>query len=114
MTIITNMTQDYFANCYRKGLGVLLVGFFRGQKGQDMVQRQAYALEESATGKDLRTDIPLPQCLRRGMRISMSMIFERSELIVGACPRCRAITNAPEGVDIQWYVKLPTTSWRAP
>ncbi len=69
-----------------------------------MVQRQEYALEESATGRDLQTELPLHRCLRRGMKIYMSMLFYDNRVVVAACPRCHVVTNAPEAVSIQWCV----------
>jgi len=67
-----------------------------------MVLRQEYALEESASGRDLNTELPLHRCLRRGMKINMSMIFQTTEIIVGACPRCHTVTDAQEDVTVQW------------
>ncbi|KAM3461342.1 hypothetical protein NHJ6243_005126 [Beauveria neobassiana] len=55
-------------------LNSLLVGLFQGKKGQDMVRRQAYALEESASGRDISSDRPLSQFLRRGMKINMNAL----------------------------------------
>ncbi len=68
-----------------------------------MIRRGQYALEETATGKDLDITVPLYHCLRRGMKLYMSMIFYDDEAVVGACPRCHATTDAPGGVTIQWY-----------
>lgn len=70
-----------------------------------MVQRQQYALEESATGRDLSMKVPLYHCLRRGMVIHMSMIFQNTELLIGACPRCQTVTDAAEETNVQWYVE---------
>ncbi|KAK3186295.1 hypothetical protein K4F52_004833 [Lecanicillium sp. MT-2017a] len=74
------------------------------QKGQDMVRRQEYKLEESATGTDLDTDMPLHRCLRRGMKIHMSMLFYDNKVVAGECPRCHTVTDAPEAGSMQWYV----------
>ncbi|KAJ4147159.1 hypothetical protein LMH87_001704 [Akanthomyces muscarius] len=93
-------------------LNGLLIGKFKGLKGEDMVSRNEYALEESATGKDLNTGVPLHRCLRRGMRVYMSMIFYDAEVVAGACPRCHAETDAPEGVSIQCPVSDCGMSFR--
>lgn len=87
-------------------LNGLLAGYFKDHKGHDMVQRQDYALEESTTGRDLNTSLPLRRSLRRGMKINMSMIFYGTEVVVGACPRCHTVTDAPEDVNVQWYVHV--------
>lgn len=104
----------------------LLNGSFKGQKGHEMVVRREYALEESASGKDLDSAQPLHLCLRRGMKINMSMIFQAAEMVLGACPRCGTESNASEGVTVQcpkrdcgmWFgmqktnsKKLFTQSW---
>ncbi|KAI8719316.1 hypothetical protein NCS52_00712200 [Fusarium sp. LHS14.1] len=61
---------------------------FEGQNGHDMVIRRAYALEESVSGKDLDTGRPLRICLRRGMRIHMSMTAaDTPEGVTVQCPR---------------------------
>lgn len=67
-----------------------------------MVLREEYALEESASGRDLNTELPLHRSLRRGMKINMSMIFQSTEIIVGVCPRCHTETDAPEDVNVKW------------
>ncbi|EXU97164.1 hypothetical protein X797_009783 [Metarhizium robertsii] len=85
-------------------LNGLLAGYFKGHKGHDMVQRQDYALEESTTGRDLNTSLPLRRSLRRGMKINMSMIFYGTEVVVGACPRCHTVTDAPEDVNVQCQI----------
>ncbi|KID65919.1 hypothetical protein MAN_05578, partial [Metarhizium hybridum] len=82
-------------------LNGLLAGYFKGHKGHDMVQRQDYALEEGTTGRDLNTSLPLRRSLRRGMKINMSMIFYGTEVVVGACPRCHTVADAPEDVNVQ-------------
>ncbi|KAJ3534678.1 hypothetical protein NM208_g7444 [Fusarium decemcellulare] len=82
-------------------LYALLSCHFKGQNGHDMVMRREYALEESASGKDLDTERPLHLCLRRGMRINMSMIFQTAAPLSGSCPRCMTETNAPENVTVQ-------------
>lgn len=69
-----------------------------------MVQRQQYALEESVSGRDISSAVPLSQCLRRGMKINMSMIFHEDKLVAGGCPRCHTVVDALEGVNVVWYV----------
>ena len=69
-----------------------------------MVQRKDYTLEEGSTGRDLNKDLPLYCCLRRGMKVYMSMIFQSTEVVVGACPRCHTVTDSPQDVNIQWYM----------
>lgn len=71
-----------------------------------MIRRRAYALEDSASGKDINTDEPLYHGLRRGMKINMSMVFFENRVVAGVCPRCHAVTDAPEGVSIKWYAAL--------
>ncbi|WAO84146.1 Hypothetical protein NCS54_00135200 [Fusarium falciforme] len=84
-----------------EALYALLSCHFKGQNGHEMVMRREYALEESASGRDLDPERPLHLCLRRGMRINMSMIFQTAERLSGACPRCRTETAAPEGITAQ-------------
>lgn len=68
-----------------------------------MVCRRQYALEEVITGKDLDWGRPLTLCLRRGMRVNMSMKFT-VPLWSRACPRCRRNSEAPKGATIRWLV----------
>ncbi|KAH8202713.1 hypothetical protein TruAng_003089 [Truncatella angustata] len=99
-------------------LGIL----FQSQKGHDMVLKQQFALEEHFSGKDFARDSPLSECVRRGMRIDMSMIFETNIVLLGACPRCREDTDAPENVTIQcktqncgmWFRVLQSKISRTP
>ncbi|KAH7254936.1 hypothetical protein MRS44_016409 [Fusarium solani] len=79
----------------------LLKGHFKGRNGYDMVLNRQYALEESSSGRDLDTNRPLHFCLRRGMKINMSMIFNASTVVTGTCPRCNKVTDVPEDVTVQ-------------
>ncbi|KAF5010875.1 hypothetical protein FDECE_2982 [Fusarium decemcellulare] len=74
---------------------------FKDQDCHGMVMRREYALEDSASGKDLNPDRPLPFCLRRGMKVNMSMIFQTAYAIYGACPRCVTAVHCAEGVTVQ-------------
>lgn len=77
---------------------------FQGTKGAEMVQRSAYALEEGSTGQDLDDAIPLSQSLRRGMRLTMTMVFRSFSgdiVLSGSCPRCESVTGAPEGTTVE-------------
>ncbi|KAK5660897.1 hypothetical protein OQA88_12270 [Cercophora sp. LCS_1] len=75
----------------------LLQDQFRGQKGYLMVCQRQFVLEEDITGKDIAQTQPLGVCLRRGMKISMGMIFT-VDLLSGMCPRCQTMNEAPEGL----------------
>ncbi|RSL94418.1 hypothetical protein CDV31_014332 [Fusarium ambrosium] len=79
----------------------LLTGHFKGRNGYDMVLKREYALEESSSGRDLDRNRPLHFCLRKGMKINMSMIFDAGAVVSGACPRCNMVTNVPEDVTVQ-------------
>ncbi|KAH7146239.1 hypothetical protein EDB81DRAFT_486124 [Dactylonectria macrodidyma] len=79
----------------------LLRDHFKGRKGYDMVLTREYALEDSSSGRDLDTNRPLHFCLRRGMKINMSMVFDAATLVAGACPRCTTATDAAEDVTVQ-------------
>lgn len=82
---------------------MLLEDHFAGQKGHDMVKRRSYALEESVSGKELDRSGPLHHNLRRGMRIKMSMIFDKHKsTTAAACPRCGAQTMSEQGVIVYW------------
>jgi len=67
-----------------------------------MVLRREFALEEHISGKDLDQDLPLTACLRRGMKINMSMVFSDQKIVSTSCPRCSTHTDAPEGDLVQW------------
>lgn len=79
----------------------LLAGQFKGRRGYDMVRSGQYVLEENSSGKDLDQRLPLSVCLRRGMKINMSMVFA-VPLVSGSCPRCGTKTDAPEDVTTRW------------
>ncbi|RSL90954.1 hypothetical protein CEP51_000518 [Fusarium floridanum] len=79
----------------------LLAGHFKGRSGYDMVLKREYALEEGSSGRDLDTNRPLHFCLRKGMKINMSMVFDAATVIAGACPRCNMVADVPEGVTVQ-------------
>lgn len=64
-----------------------------------MVKKRQYALQESASGKDINTDVPLYHGLRRGMQINMSMIFFENRLVVG-------VRDTQKEVTIRWYAAL--------
>ncbi|KAL2674038.1 hypothetical protein Neosp_012484 [[Neocosmospora] mangrovei] len=80
----------------------LLSGHFKGRSGYDMVLKREYILEESSSGRDLDTNRPLHFCLRKGMKINMSMMFNASTVVTGACPRCNMVADRPEDVTVQW------------
>lgn len=81
---------------------MLLETRFKKRKGYDLVVKRQFALEESCSGKDLDQTLPLNACLRRGMKINMSMIFVNVQILKGFCPRCKIETDAPEETTVQW------------
>ncbi len=81
---------------------MLLERRFKKRKGYQKVLRREFALEENCTGKDLDRNMPLTVCLRRGMKINMSMVFTTPNLMQGSCPRCGTATDAPKDITIQW------------
>ncbi|RSL64865.1 hypothetical protein CEP51_013081 [Fusarium floridanum] len=82
-------------------LYLLICWRFEGENGYEMVMRRDYALEESASGRDLDLNRPLHLCLRRGMKINMTMIFQIPKSLSGACPRCMTEIDAPEDITVQ-------------
>ncbi|KAK3349545.1 hypothetical protein B0T25DRAFT_482206 [Lasiosphaeria hispida] len=78
---------------------------FKKKKGYDMVLQRQFALEESCTGNDLDRSCPLKACLRRGMKVDMSMVFATGTVLRGSCPRCKTPIDATEGVTIQCQKK---------
>lgn len=68
-----------------------------------MIVRRQYVLEESCSGKDLDRGIPWTATVRKGMRLSMSMVFTGYGFD-SACPRCNTETSAIAGTNTQWYV----------
>ncbi|KAJ3521381.1 hypothetical protein NM208_g13315 [Fusarium decemcellulare] len=74
---------------------------FKNHNGYEMVTQRRYVLEDSASGRDLRSDWPLSACLRRGMKVNMSMIFQIEKITIGVCPRCKEVTDAVEGITVQ-------------
>ncbi|KAI0005667.1 hypothetical protein F4779DRAFT_597903 [Xylariaceae sp. FL0662B] len=91
----------------------LLEGRFRGGKGHEMVMRGQYVLEDNTTGQDLDKARPLSWCLRRGMKVNMSMVYDL-ETVPWCCPRCHTDLLAPDDKTIQctnkdcglWYHKV--------
>ncbi len=75
---------------------------FKKSKGHDMVLKRHFALEESCSGNDLDKSFPLKSCLRRGMKINMSMIFVEPKILQSSCPRCNTSVDVAEGVTTQW------------
>jgi hypothetical protein len=73
-------------------------------KGQELIQRRQFALEDSSSGLDVNRSLPISVSFRRGMKIDMSMMFSNDDAIEGVCPKCRTPANAPENTTIQWYV----------
>lgn len=81
----------------------LISDWFLNHKGYEMVKKRQYAIQDSATGNDLTNDRPLRFCLRRGMKIEMSMLFESpGRTIYGACPRCFTRIDIRFGVSVVW------------
>ena len=67
-----------------------------------MVTKRLYALEESCSGRDLDQSIPLSACIRRGMKINMSMVFVNAKIIQGICPRCKTAVDSPKDALVNW------------
>ncbi|RSL89111.1 hypothetical protein CEP52_015018 [Fusarium oligoseptatum] len=84
-----------------EALYTLLSCRFKGQNGHEMVLKRLYALEESASGRDLDPNRPLHLCLRRGMKINMAMIFQTTDPLSDACPSCMTEINVSEDVTTQ-------------
>lgn len=97
-----------------QALNVLLAGYFKGKKGETLVRRQQYLLEDGASGEQSNTKVPLYLGLWRGMKVYMTMVFYEDKRATATCPRCRVMTNAPEGVTIQWYVAIRALGWPMP
>jgi hypothetical protein len=67
----------------------LLEDWFKEKRGYDMVRRREYTIEEEITQRIFETDKPLKAYLRRGMRITMSMLYLIRGRVERVCPRCR-------------------------
>ncbi|KAK0631582.1 hypothetical protein B0T14DRAFT_467625 [Immersiella caudata] len=80
-------------------LNSLLEDQFADQKGHEMVCQQQYTLEENYTGRDLERAVPIPQSLRRWMKINMSRVFQL-DIVSGACPRCNTDSRATKDLTI--------------
>lgn len=80
----------------------MLDRYFTGTKGHNLVVAKQFALEEHFSGHDIDEKIPVLASLRRGMKVDMSMKFDDTFLITGTCPRCRQVSDAPEGKTVQW------------
>ncbi|KAK0631300.1 hypothetical protein B0T14DRAFT_1158 [Immersiella caudata] len=81
---------------------LLRLRFQKIGKGQDLVKRGQFALEEASSGRDIDRRVPISISFRRGMKIDMSIMFSNEESIEGACPRCREPANAPDNTTVSW------------
>ena len=75
-------------------------------KGQALVQRRQFALEDHLSGLDVDRSLPISVSFRRGMKVDMSMMFSNAEDIEGACPECHTPANAPHNTTVQWQVPV--------
>lgn len=74
---------------------------FKDKKGYSMIQRRSYALEDAAGRKDLPLTTPLSTSLRRGMRITMIMLYG-TLYESRPCPRCGRSAQTLPGIEVKW------------
>ncbi|KAK3941234.1 hypothetical protein QBC46DRAFT_353431 [Diplogelasinospora grovesii] len=79
----------------------LLEHRFQNLKGHQLVQQQAYALEENCTGKNIDRRRPWSASVRRGMKVNMSMVFTDVPDGEERCPGCKTGADFPENGAIQ-------------
>lgn len=83
---------------------LILAHQFENRKGYLKVVKKHYALEEAHTQKDVDWSLPWTASVRRGMRISMSVVFRVMSVSVSrsSCPGCLKKQDVTRGVNFQW------------
>ena len=80
---------------------------FQGKQGLRKIRKKEYALQESATGKEIDRSVEFQDTFLPGQKVTMSVIFkkdaaERSTQSSAHCPKCEAVTIKPGDADILW------------
>jgi hypothetical protein len=84
---------------------------FQGKQGLRKILRKEYALQETATGRDVDMSLDFDDAFLPGQKIAMSFIFKRhfaeqSNQNLAHCPRCNTLSEQSTNSDVLWYASL--------
>jgi hypothetical protein len=80
----------------------VLAARFRNIPGEQKIRHKEYALQDRGSLRDLERSQPFESSFLPGRRVDMSMIFERSHLLVTSCPRCGFENKENNAVPTTW------------
>jgi hypothetical protein len=86
---------------------VLQSNFKNIGSGARKIKRGEFAIQDSATKKDIDLSLPWESCFCPGQRVDMSMVFNSIEAFERGCPKCNEDNDdvfTEEGQDVEWFV----------
>lgn len=84
-------------------IAILKVNFKSTESGPQMIEQGEFVIEDDGTKRDVNLANDWDTCFFPGQRVSMSMVFNRSNKSP-SCPSCGAMSNAGSGQETVWYV----------
>ena len=76
---------------------------FRNVPGYKMVQEKKYAIQESATKREIRRSQAWDASFLPGQKVVMSMLFDAAATSTTTCPRCQTPSTELQNAEIHWY-----------
>ena len=88
-----------------EAFGAVLELRFRSVQGHTKVKNGEYIIQEHATRREIRRNLPWEASFLPGQKVDMSLIFENLEEKLSTqttCPRCQTSSAELQDSDIQW------------
>lgn len=85
---------------------VLKINFKKIGSTADKIERGEFVIQDTATKRDIDLSSDWEVCFFPGQRVDMSMIFTKTDTVVGKCPKCGNACDVTQE-DIEWYFLTP-------
>jgi hypothetical protein len=83
----------------------LKVNFKKHGNGAKKIDSGEFAIQDSATKRDIDLKADWDLCFFPGQRVDMSMIIRRDHALqTSSCPKCAHVSDGSMGSDIDWLV----------
>ena len=73
----------------------------------DKIEQGEFAIQDSATRRDVDLSSAWETCFSPGQHVDMSMIFTMTKTLLTHCPKCNDNCNEMPDKDVEWYALNP-------
>jgi hypothetical protein len=81
---------------------VLQANFSKNGQARLKIGRGEFAIQNSATKRDINIYDDWEKCFYPGQRVEMSVIFERRWQTGSTCPGCRMVCEGSTDAEVKW------------